>query len=159
MSILVVYDTMIFLQEAARPGRTHASFRAVHEGQVTLCLSPELLAEVQDVLSRDTVRARFPALTTEAVKAFITQVLARGVLFERVPHVFTWPQHPDDDHVFNLAIHAKAKYLVTWETRLLKLFTEMPPAAELLRRLNAEVRIITPKTLADVLAPRLDQQV
>jgi predicted nucleic acid-binding protein len=67
----VVYDTMIFLQAAVRPGRVHRTFQAVADGTVTLCVSNDLLKEVRDVLTRDTVRAKFPALTTEAVDAFL----------------------------------------------------------------------------------------
>jgi predicted nucleic acid-binding protein len=77
-------------------------------------------------------------------------VNAEATFFSAVPNAFTWPQHPDDDHLFNLAFHAKAKYLVTWETRILKLETEMTPVAELLRELAPDLMIITPKQLADL---------
>lgn len=104
MSVRVVYDTMVFLQGAARPGRVHRSFQFVRDGVVTLCLSPELLAEVRDVLAHESVRRRFPELTDAVVDAFLADVLASGDLFEDVSPTFSWPQHPDDDHVFNLAI-------------------------------------------------------
>ena len=102
MSVPVVYDTMVFLQAAARPERTHASFRAVLDDRVKLHLSPELLAEVQDVLNRDTIRAKFPALTPQVVNMFIAEVLAHGTMLDPVPHSFNWQQHPDDNHLFDL---------------------------------------------------------
>jgi predicted nucleic acid-binding protein len=144
---------MVFFQAASRPDRTHTTFRAVQDKRVTLALSPELLAEIQDVLNRDSVRAKFPTLTSEAVQIFIDDVLARGVMYDRVPHAFSWPQHPDDDHLFNLAIHAKARFLVPWETRILKLANDTTPAADLLRQLAPDLAIITPKQLADLLGP------
>jgi putative PIN family toxin of toxin-antitoxin system len=151
VSIGVVYDTMVFLQAAARPQRLHATFRAVHEREVSLLLSPGLLAEIQDVLSRPAIRTKFPALTDEGVNVFVADVLAHGRMFADVPRNFTWPEHPDDDHVLNLAIQAQAKYLVTWEARILKLATDASPAAQELRRLAPGLEIITPKQLADLL--------
>jgi putative PIN family toxin of toxin-antitoxin system len=151
VSLSVVYDTMVFLQAAARPDRVHATFQAVRDKRVTLALSPELLAEIHDVLNRDSVRAKFPALTPEVVNAFVDDLLSRCSMIDRVPRAFTWPQHPDDDHVFNLAIHARARYLVTWEARILKLATDAAPAADLLRQLAPELEIITPRQLADLL--------
>ncbi len=35
-----------------------------------------------------------------------------------VPSRFSLPQHPKDDHLFDLAIQAQADYLVTCESRL-----------------------------------------
>lgn len=113
MSVRVVYDTMLFVQAAARPDRIHATFRGILDARVTLCLSPALVAEITDVLGRPSVRARFPALTDRAVDALLADMRGRATTFDPIPDVFTWPQHPDDDHVFNLAIHAKATRLVT----------------------------------------------
>lgn len=151
MSIRVVYDTMLFFQAASRPQRVHATFRAVYDRRANLCVSPELLAEVHDVLTRPEHQARFPELTPEAVRAFLAEITSQATTFDPVPGIFTWPQHPDDDHLFNLAIEARADYLVTWETRILKLATDTKPAAELLRRLAPNLSIITPKQLAELL--------
>ncbi len=153
MSARVVYDTMLFVQAAARPDRIHTTFRAILDGRVILCLSPALVAEITDVLARPDVRARFPALTDQVVDAFLADTQLRATTFDPIPADFTWPQHPDDDHVFNLAIHAKATRLVTWEARMLKLATETTPAAELLRQLAPNLRIVTPKMLAEELSP------
>jgi predicted nucleic acid-binding protein len=71
-----------------------------------------------------------------------------------VPAVFTWPQHPDDDHLFNLAIACKAELLVTWETRILRLGADTTPDAERLRTLAPQLLILTPRQLADRLATR-----
>jgi putative PIN family toxin of toxin-antitoxin system len=151
VSIPVVYDTMLYFQAASRPDRVHATFQAVLDKRVTLCISPKILAEVQDVLTRPEYVARFPALSAQAVTLFLSDVALRARLFDPVPATFTWPTHPDDDHVFNLAIHAKAKYLVTWERRILKLATDTTPAADSLRRLAPDLAIVTPKQMADVL--------
>lgn len=150
MSRPVVYDTMLFLQAAVQPIRVHRTFRAVQEGLVRLCLSAELLAEMRDVLTRGKVRKKFPALTPEAVDAFISETATLATMFDP-PRVFTWPVDPGDDHVFDLAIHARAEYLVTWETRMLKLTNEKSEAAESLRRLAPGLQIVNPEQFAQAL--------
>jgi len=145
----VVYDVMVFLQSAVNPHRQHATFTAIDDKRVTLCTDPHLIAEVRDVLNRPSLAARFPALTPQRVAQFIEGVTASAKFFPVVPNVFTLPQHPSDDHLFNLAIHANAKFLVTWETRLLKLPTDSSPTASLLKRLAPNLEIITPKALAE----------
>ncbi|MGB7158103.1 MAG: putative toxin-antitoxin system toxin component, PIN family [Tepidisphaeraceae bacterium] len=154
MSIRVVYDTMLFVQAAARPDRIHTTFRALLDGRVILCVSPALVAEITDVLARPAVRARFPALSDHVVEVFLADVQLRATTFDSIPAAFTWPQHPDDDHIFNLAIHAKATRLVTWETRILNLASETTPAADLLRQIAPDLRIVTPKMLAEELSQR-----
>jgi putative PIN family toxin of toxin-antitoxin system len=153
VSIPVVYDTMLFLQAAVQPHRVHRTFRAVQDGLVNLCVSLELLAEVRDVLTRLKVREKFPALTPNVVDTFISETAALATIYDP-PSVFTWPKDPDDDHIFNLAIHAEAKYLVTWETRMLKLATEPSAVAESLRRLSPKLEIVNPEQFVMALYPR-----
>src|ERR1700710_1538902 len=115
---LAVYDTMVILQAAINPDRRYASIEAIEDGRLILCTSPELIAEVHEVLTRPLLAAKFPALTPERVALFLQNMNMLARAFNAVPNLFTWPQHPDDDHLFNLAIHAKADYLITWETRI-----------------------------------------
>lgn len=143
-----MYDTMLFFQAATKPGRVHASMRGVVDGHISLAISRQLLIEIESVLRRPEYELKFPVLTPLAVDNFLETIRSQAELFDPVPDLFTWPQHPDDDHVFNLAIHASAKYLVTWETRILKLATEMTPAAVRLRGLAPQLAIITPQQLA-----------
>lgn len=151
MSVPVVYDTMLFLQAAVQPVRVYRSIQAVKEGLVSLCLSAELLAEVRDVLTRRKMRQRFPALTPEAVDAFITETAGMAMMFDPVPSQFTWPAHPDDDHIFNLAIHAHAEYLVTWETRILRLPLETSESGSMLRQLAPQLQIVNLEKFAQML--------
>lgn len=151
MSVRAVYDTMIFLQIASRPGRVHASYQAARDGRVELCVSPALLAEVQDVLSRPRVLAKFPTLTPQTVEIFLAHLLESATLFHPVPAAFTWPLHPDDDHIFNLAIHSRARFLVTWERRILNLMQGASVASSELRRLAPELRILTPTDFIEAL--------
>lgn len=144
----VVYDTMVFLQSAVRVGRAHATFQALRDGRATLCISAELIAEVRDVLSRPSITAKFPALTPQRLAQFLDEINLLATNFDPIPGAFTWPAHPDDDHLFNLAITSQADYLVTWESRILALATSTDPAAFELRRLAPKTSIVTPAQLA-----------
>jgi len=113
----VVYDCMIFLQAAARPDREHGTMRLVREGRVTLCVSPEIVAELRDVLTRPEVQAKFPALKPQHVDTFLNDVLSLSKMVASVPEVFALPRDPKDEPYINLAIEAGASHLVTWNDR------------------------------------------
>jgi putative PIN family toxin of toxin-antitoxin system len=145
---------MVFFQWAALPeGRQHGTLQAVLNGDIHLCLSPDALAEISDLITRPAIQARSPNLVKERVEQFLKQLVERAEMFPAVPTSFTWPQHPDDDHLFNLAIHARVKYLVTWETRLLDLPKSSAAAAKLLRELAPDLEIVTPRELMNLLKP------
>ncbi|MCC7350529.1 MAG: PIN domain-containing protein [Phycisphaerales bacterium] len=154
-----VYDTMVFYQWAVLPkGRLHGTARAAINGSVRLCLSSTLAAEIKDLLNRPAIQARSRFLTPELVNRFLEQIVQHAEWIASVPNVFTWPEHPDDDHLFNLAIFAKARYLVTWEKRILGLSTSATKSADLLRKLAPRLTIITPTQFAAELRVAADQR-
>jgi predicted nucleic acid-binding protein len=75
---------------------------------------------VGDLLNRPNIQAKFPAIDSISTAELTPALLKISSWFDPVPAVFTWPVYLDDDHLFNLVIHASADYLVTWETRLLE---------------------------------------
>lgn len=154
MPDLAVYDSMVMLQWAARSpqsNRQHATIGALMNGKIRLAMSRELLDEIRGVFFRPELQSRFPSLTPTHAAAIIKKALEFADQFENVPAAFSLPGHSKDDHLFNLAIHAKAKYLVTWETRILQLESASTPAATTLRKLSPDLEIVTPKRLADIL--------
>ena len=109
MSHRAVYDTMVFFQWAALgENRQHATIKALYDGSIRLCVSQALLEEVRDVLNRPELRARSTNLTPDRVNQVLTAIVERSEWIADVPNAFTWTRHPDDDHIFNLAIAAKA---------------------------------------------------
>lgn len=152
MTKRAVYDAMVFFQWAALPAnRQHRSIKAIYDGAIRLCLSSELIEEVRDLLSRPNIRAKSPQLTDERVTAVLAAAAEHADWFQHVRKLFTLPLHPDDDHLFNLAIEAQPAYLVTWEGRLLALRTAKTDAAKQLRQLAPGLSILTPKELAEAL--------
>jgi hypothetical protein len=67
VSTLAVYGCMLSFRAAARPRLARPLFDFVHGAQVTLCLSPDVLAEIRDVLTRPKLVAKYPVLTSRRI--------------------------------------------------------------------------------------------
>ncbi len=65
---------MLFFRVVSRPAQVRPVFDLVQNGSVTLCFSAEVLAEIRDVLTRPKLVAKYPALTPEAVDAFLANI-------------------------------------------------------------------------------------
>src|SRR5262249_28250608 len=90
MSDRAVFDCMTFLQAAMRAtGPAAACVRLVDRGVVELCVSPDVLAEVKDVLARPSLQRRYKTLTPEKVEKLMADVEAKGLLIAEVPAVFS----------------------------------------------------------------------
>ena len=143
----VVYDCMIYLQAAAKPDRIHGTIRLVREGRVELCMSAEIVDELRDVLTRPEVRAKFPALTPERADVFLNDLLPQARLFQNVPAAFTLPRDVKDQPYVNLAIAARANYLVTWNERhLTYLMRQDTSEGQDFCRRFPEIKIVDPPT-------------
>src|SRR5437870_3708345 len=105
MTDRAVFDCMVYLQAATNEdGPAFACLRQVDEGKVRLYVSVPVLAEVTDVLTRSSVRRKFPNLTPERVQTFLASVRNRSVMIDEIPAVFRYTRDPDDEPYVNLAI-------------------------------------------------------
>lgn len=135
---------MLFFRAAARPRLARPLFDFVHTGQVTLCLGPDVLAEIRDVLTRPKLVAKYPALKKEAVDAFLAQHLRMSTWISDVPEHYVLVRDPDDSKYLNLAITAGAPYVVTDDLDLLDLMDLQTPAAVDFQARFPGVEILTP---------------
>lgn len=108
VSTFAVYDCMLFFRAAVRPSSVHPLFELIDQGNVEIALSPDVLAEVRDVLTRPKLVAKYPALTTEAVDAFLAQYLRLARWIDNVPEHYSLVRDPKDSNYLNLAIEAAA---------------------------------------------------
>jgi putative PIN family toxin of toxin-antitoxin system len=151
---LAVYDAMVMLQWAAtpaEPNRQHATVSALTSGQIRLAMSQRLLDEIRGVFFRPELQKRFPNLTPRHAAAIIRKALEFSDWFDNVPLRFSLPLHPKDNHLFDLAIESKATYLVTWETRLLRLRTGHSPEAKRLRQLAPGLSLVDPREFGEMI--------
>lgn len=135
---------MLFFRAVSRPTRVRPVFDLVATGKVTLCFSPDVLAEIHDVLTRPKLLAKYPALTEQAVDAFLAQQLRGAKWMSDVPEQYVLARDPKDSKYVNLAIAAGADYLVTSDRDLLEL---MEPASEVGQEFRSRfpgIRILEP---------------
>jgi putative PIN family toxin of toxin-antitoxin system len=146
---------MVYLQAAARlTGPAAACLEAVRDGRIELILSPQVVAEIRDVLTRPRTLRKFPALTAEAVDVFVRDVQARAIAVSNVPRAYALERDPKDEPYLDLAIASGAKYLATWDKDLLDLMGD-----EDFRKRFPELTILQPPELLRALRQDLTPDV
>ena len=135
-----VFDCMVFLQAVTSDrGPSFACLNLVESNQVRLFISPAILAEIRDVLTRPKLRVKFPRLTLEYVDLFLHKLASLAVLVSDVPDSGMQLRDPGDKPYIDLAIAANVKFLVTRDTDLLGVMKETD-----FRESHPSLRIIDP---------------
>jgi putative PIN family toxin of toxin-antitoxin system len=118
----VVFDCVVFLQGLIKEsGPAVTCLDRFEQGRFQLVVSPEMLAELHEVLSRSSLRQSFSLLTKAKTDRLIESLLLKATLFRNVTLRFELPRDPDDEPYLNLAIEAEARFLVTRDRDLLDL--------------------------------------
>jgi putative PIN family toxin of toxin-antitoxin system len=122
--IKVVFDCMIFLQATANEeSPAAAALDLVDTGEIKLNVSEPILEEVRKVLNRSEVRAVLPQITDVRAEALFRRLDKEATMVRHVPRVFAFSRDPQDEPYLNLAIAAKAAFLVSRDRDLLDLMT------------------------------------
>lgn len=117
----VVFDCMIFLQAAARRASPSGACLALAEqGILELYISAAILAEVQDVIGRPQIRAKFRQLTDDVVAEFIARIERISVRVDQAGTAINLARDPKDEPYLNLAADCRADYLVSRDRDLLE---------------------------------------
>ena len=149
-----VFDCMVYLQAIVNEhGPSAAVVRAVREDRVLLFHSAEIVAELRDVLSRPILRQKFPRLTAERVEALIQLAIEKGVSIQNVPPEFVCQRDPKDEKYINLAIVAKADYIVSRDNDLLDLMDESRRDGREFRARFPMLTILDPVMFLNRIAP------
>jgi putative PIN family toxin of toxin-antitoxin system len=139
-----VFDCVVLLQAAiSRKGPSFACKELLDAGKVTVFLSPEVLAEITDVLHRPELQKKFKALTPARAEAFLRDLTGKARAITEILHTFSHPRDPEDERYVNLALVAGARYLVTWDNDLLDLMADNPEGTAFRGRFPGLV-ILTP---------------
>lgn len=117
-----VYDTGVVLQAAlSNRGPSFSALQLLEEGRVTVVLSPQVLYEYEDVLTRPDIRRKNPFLTPERVHFLLDRMEARAEPVTVIRPYLQYPRDPKDEPILNLAIQEQVDYLVTRDKDLLDL--------------------------------------
>jgi putative PIN family toxin of toxin-antitoxin system len=151
---------MTYLQAAASTeGPAAAALRLLEAGAISLFLSEAVLREVRDVLSRPRVRRKNPQLTDESVAAFLQSLSEKATLVDPVPEQFSYPRDPKDEPYVNLALAARALYLVSWDKDLLDLMRTDLPEGQAFQERFPGLTILDPVTfLREMRQPAKEQE-
>jgi putative PIN family toxin of toxin-antitoxin system len=116
----------------------------VDSGRVALFFSPQIVAEVTEVLGRSKLQQKFATLTPESVQAFVGDLASKAVFLADVPAIFSYPRDPKDEPYLNLALASGAGYLVTWDKDLLDLMNETSLEGKAFRQRFPALTILDP---------------
>lgn len=142
-----VFDCNTLLQAAAfDAGPAAECLRLVESGRVELFISKQTVAELRRVLDYEEVRAISPNLTALETTAFIRRLTFRATLVRRVRHVFDYPRDRNDEPYINLAVAAKAHFLVSRDKDLLTLMTGHSAIAKRFRQRTHPLGVVDPVT-------------
>lgn len=130
-----------------RNNAAHKCLELVDAGVVQLCLSPDVISEIEDVLNRPELLRKFPLLKSEDSQTLLRTARNKALLMTDVPKVFPLPRDPDDEPYTDLAVAANAAFLVTWNERHLTYLMrqDTPEGIDFCRRFP-NVKIVDPPT-------------
>jgi putative PIN family toxin of toxin-antitoxin system len=153
----VVFDCNIFLQALINPkGAAGACKGLIDSGEITLFISLDVLMEVTEVLSRPRVRQLAPALTLAMIEAFLADITSKAILLHNVPEEFRFERDPKDEPYINLAIVARAKYLISRDLDLLDLMRMEKEESRAFRHRYPMLTILDPVAFLREMKKRTD---
>lgn len=136
---------MIFLQATANEDSpAAAALDLLDAGEIKLYVSEPILEEVRKVLNRDEVRAALPQITDVRVEALFRRLDNKAATVRHVPRVFAFPRDPADEPYLNLAITAKAAFLVSRDRDLLDLMSGHNAESKQFRQQFRFLKVIKP---------------
>jgi putative PIN family toxin of toxin-antitoxin system len=151
----VVFDCNVLLQAAARERSVAAKcLNLAESGLIQLCLSREVLAEVEDVLNRPEIRAHFADLSDEIVGAFLKRLQKLSTLVRHIPKEFSYPRDEDDEPYINLAVAAGADFIISRDRDLLDLMTGHTDEAKEFRQRFRSLKVIEPTEFLKIVRGR-----
>lgn len=120
--IAAVFDGMVYLQAAtSEHGPALACLELAEQQRIVLHISPAILAEVRDVLTRPKLQTRFPHLTPSRVDLFLLKLASFAIRANSVPDVGFPIRDANDLPYLQLAIASGAQFLVSRDRDLLDL--------------------------------------
>lgn len=141
----IVFDCMIFLQGLVKEkGIAVDCLELIENGRIKLFVSEEILTEIKDVLTRPKLQARFSLLTEERVERLLEILNQKATLIKNVAKVFAYSRDPKDEKYINLAVEAKADYVISRDRDLLDLMTNFRDEAKEFRQRFRPLKVIEP---------------
>jgi uncharacterized protein len=148
----VVFDCMVFLQALiSDKSIAFQLFEYLEQNAFTLYVSYETLEEVRDVLSHPYIILKNPNFTDDFVKKFLNRVIEKSILLNKMSSHFSYLRDPKDEKYINLAVEAKADYIVSRDKDLLDLMKGYDADSKEFRQRFRPLKVIEPIEFLKVL--------
>jgi putative PIN family toxin of toxin-antitoxin system len=141
----VIFDCSIFIQALLNPNGIAAKcLEVVRHGQAKLFVSKETLAEFTDVILRPNILSRLPDADEFQIESFVEHLISLSTFVDSVSHIFNFERDRKDEIIIDLAIEAKADYIVSRDKDLLDLMTGYTDECKDFRRRFRGLQIVNP---------------
>ncbi len=90
----------------------------------------------------------------EYVETFLNRVLSKAALLNKIPKHFQYPRDPKDEKYINLAVEAKAHYIVSRDNDLLDLMTGIDAESKEFRQRFRFLKVIAPVEFLRIIQER-----
>ncbi|MDX2034143.1 MAG: putative toxin-antitoxin system toxin component, PIN family [Blastocatellia bacterium] len=155
----VVLDCNVFVHALANgEGASAKILGLVEEDVVTLFVCDAILREIQDVLSRPTLRQLMPSITDELVGALLIRLNRKAVHIKNIPEEFRFERDPKDEVYVNLAIVTGSRYLITSDKDLLDLSSATAAGSPSFQVRYPMLKILRAQDFLAEIAPLLSSQ-
>ena len=119
--MLIVLDTNVVVSAVLSPNGNSARIVSRWEaGEFDIATSPTLLKELEEALTYDRVKKRI-RLAAKDLEGLLKNLESSTTFVETGEFLDVVKQDPDDNHVLECAVTAKASYIVTGDDHLLEL--------------------------------------
>ena len=150
---------MVFLQGLiSESGVAVNCFELFENGIIELFVSEEVLAEIQDVITRPKLQAKYSRLTDERAEKLVEVLRTKATLIKNVPSVFNYARDPKDEKYINLAVAADAEFIISRDTDLLDLMTGFDDDSKEFRQKFRRLKIIQPLKFLKIVEERTKER-
>lgn len=109
--LIVVYDTNIIVSAFIGKGAPYNALEAVYDGKVRMVISPEMLIELEDVLSRPKFNYNI-----SQIRKMMTVIVQASIIVEPDTKLDLVKKDPKDNMIIEAAMSGNAKYIITGDT-------------------------------------------
>ena len=135
-----VFDTNIFLQAIlSEAGPADACLQLVFNKRVRLVTTAAILQELETVITRPSLIAKYSKLRTERPRQLIDKIYSKAIVIEQSRRIYKFERDRTDEIFINLALTWGADYLVSRDKDLLDLRLDSEFSSQF-----PELRIVTP---------------
>jgi putative PIN family toxin of toxin-antitoxin system len=143
----IVFDCNVYFQALIGPnGPAGACLEAAEKSSFDLYASEYVLNELNNVCMRPGLAAKF-GFTPARVTDFLRSIRRFAILLDNIPHVFTYPRDPDDEHYVDLAAACNAHLIASRDRDLLALNDVSTETGKQFRLQFPDLLIMTPDQL------------